>query len=145
MNIKKLSTLLVVLTLTIAASAQSKIYFCDDVSDDGKPIGNSNTKAVIYPEEGGSLYVLYTATQPVKEKELNVKVELKNDKGVYVVVQNTKVETEVGKKWFTFDIIVEKQGDYKITVQTLSKTDLATGTVKVTEVEEEEVVEETEE
>lgn len=138
MNIKKLSTLLVVLTISLAAMAQNKIYFCDDVTETGSPIGHSNAKAIVYPEEGGSLYVLYTANQPVKEKELNVKVELKNAKGVYEVIQNTTVETEMGKKWFTFDIMVEKKGDYKITVQTLSKTDLATANVKVTEAVEEE-------
>ncbi len=139
MNIKKLSTLLAVLTLSLATMAQSKIYFCEEVSETGKPIGVSNTKAIIYPEDGGSLYVLYTATQPIKDKELNVKVELKNAKGVYEVVQNTKVETEVGQKWFTFDIQLDKIGDYKITVQTLAKADLATGTVTATVVVEEEI------
>lgn len=142
MNIQKLSTLLALLTLSLATMAQSKIYFCEEVSETGKPIGVSNTKAIIYPEEGGSLYVMYSTNQAIKDKALNVKVELKNAKGAYEVVQNTKVETEVGQKWFTFDIQLDKKGDYKITVQTLAKADLATGTVKVTEaVEEEETVE----
>lgn len=112
--------------------AQNKIYFCDDASETGAPIGQANTKAIIYPEEGGSLYVLYSTNQAIKDKEFNVKVELKNAKGVFEVVQNTKVETEVGKKWFTFDVQVEKIGDYKITVQTLAKADLASGMVKAT-------------
>lgn len=136
MNIKKFSTLLVVLTLSLAAMAQNKIYFCDDVSEAGAPIGHSDSKAVIYPEEGGSLYVLYTTDKPIKEKQFNVKVELKNAKGVYEVVQNTKVDTEVNKKWFTFDVQLEKVGEYKITVQSLTKVDLATATVKATEIEE---------
>jgi len=137
MNIKKLSTLLVVLTLSLAAMAQSKIYFCDDVTEAGKPVGHSTTKAIIYPEDGGSLYVLYSTDKPIKEKQFNVKVELKNAKGVYEVVENTKVDTEVNQKWFTFDIMLEKIGEYKITVQTLAKVDLATAMVKATEAVEE--------
>lgn len=138
MNIKKFSTLLVVLTLSLAAMAQNKLYFCDDVSEAGAPIGHSTSKAVIYPDEGGYVYALYSNNKkPIKDKELNVKVELKNDKGAYQTVQNVVVEPEVGKTWFTFDLQLPKVGEYKITVQTMAKQDLISETLKATEVEEE--------
>lgn len=121
----KFSVLLVALFTTLALGAQNKVYFVDDVTDAGEPVGHATEWGIPMGEEG-TIYVLYTNNKkPIKEKSLNVKVELKNENGTYDPFEEYTVEPDAAKTWVMFEIPFIMEGEYKITIQTAAKKDLA--------------------
>lgn len=137
MQRKHLSALLVLLFLSLGLSAQNKIYFVEDITDDGKPIGEANLWA-ISPTEGGSIYVLYTNNnKPITDAQFSIKLDRKNDAGTYELYDELTVETDNGKTWLLFSIPFTEIGNYRITLQNAAKKNLAVENLELVFTEEE--------
>jgi hypothetical protein len=125
MQPKHLSALLVLLFLSLGLMAQNKIYFVEDITDDGKPIGEANLWA-ISPTEGGNIYVLYTNNnKPITDDQFSIKLDRKNDLGTYELFDELTVETDKGKTWLLFSLPFTEIGNYRITIQNAAKKNLA--------------------
>jgi len=141
MNRFKISALLVALLFSLPMLAQNKLYFCDDVTEAGEPIGHA-TEWSISPTEGGYIYGLYTNNKkPIKDAQLGIKLERKNDMGAYELFDELTVETEAGKTWIFFELQFTEEGDYRVTMMDASGKNLAIENLTLAYSAESEVIE----
>jgi hypothetical protein len=141
MNRFKISALFAALLFTLPMLAQNKLYFCDDVTDAGEPVGHATAWA-ISPAEGGNIYVLYTNNKkPIKDAQLGIKLEKKNDAGAYELYDELSVETEAGKSWLFFELPFTEEGSYRITMTDAAGKNLAAENLELTYSAEAEVTE----
>jgi hypothetical protein len=118
----KLFCLSVLAMMFINAGAQ-RIYFCDNYTAAGEPIG-ANTK-LSCPAEGGYIYILY------QNGSLNMasnKVYLYVDKlatNDYVPYDVKDLDADQSKNWVVYDYHFVTPGDYRVTVKDPNMKELA--------------------
>jgi hypothetical protein len=121
MRIKVL--LLIVILLNVIILHGQRVYFCDNYTQTGEPIGTQSR--VLCPPEGGYIYVLY---QNGQEKLISGNYFLNIEKLTgesYVPFDVKSVTAETSKNWFVYDYKFLTSGNYKITVKNPSGKETA--------------------
>ncbi|MBN2174031.1 MAG: hypothetical protein JW731_07865 [Bacteroidales bacterium] len=113
---------ILVLFGTIAGFGQ-RIYFCDNYTSSGEPIG-ANTK-VSCPAEGGYIYFLYqNGVNNLTNGNYYINVDkLTGDN--YVPFDVKTVVSDPLKNWFVHDYKFMTAGDYRITVKNSALQEMA--------------------
>lgn len=145
MNLKKLSLLFVLFMAVTVAIAQNKVYFVEDASEAGEPVGAADVWA-ISTTEGGAINVLYTNNKKViTDAQLVVSIEKKNDAGAYEEFEEYVVDIEEKKSWVLFGLNFMSTGNYRVIIKNAAKKNLAVGNLELVAAEEEAVVDEIDE
>lgn len=130
---KKTLLSLLALVFALSAIAQNKVYFVDDATETGEPIGHATTWAVP-PGEKALVNVLYTNNKKIiTDKQLLMKVEKKNDMGLYELAEEFVVDTDEGQSWAFFAAEFPSLGSFKVTIQSAAQKDLAVEYIELIE------------
>lgn len=137
MNLKKLSLCIALFMAVAVAVAQNKVYFVEDVSEAGEPVGAADVWA-ISAAEGGLINVLYTNNnKTITDAQLTVAVEKKNDAGAFDAFEEYTVEIEEKKSWVLFTLNFTETGNFRIIIKNTAKKNLAVGNLELVFAEEE--------
>jgi hypothetical protein len=119
---KKLVSLAVVLFVFAISAYTQRIYFCDNYTVAGEPIG-ANTK-VSCPEEGGYIYILYqNGSSNLQSGNYYIHVD-KLSGETYVPFDVKTVVSDPLKNWFVYDYKFLTAGDYRVTVKNPSQSEM---------------------
>lgn len=110
------------LAISLGASAQ-KIYFCENYTNDGDPIGSGSVWNI--STDGGMVYVLYqNGTMSINQDKLYLYIDkLAND--AYVSLDVKSLTPDKTKTWYVYDCPFYSKGDYKITIKDANYKELA--------------------
>jgi hypothetical protein len=128
---KKLTLLSLILFVfgTVRLGAQN-LYFCDNFTDAGEPMGTTNAKT--FESKGGYVYLLYDNGKNIKNKVLliNVAIQKNNEYTPF----DTKVFDNIdhSKTWAVYDYNFSQAGNFKVTILDGEKKELAKGFITVT-------------
>ncbi len=113
---------LIFLLISINAKAQ-KIYFCEDYTTDGDPIGAGAVWNI--KPEGGLVYVLYqNGSTKINQDKLYLYIDkLTDSKYTYVDVKT--LTPDKTKTWYVYDCAFYDKGDYRITIKDAQYKELA--------------------
>jgi hypothetical protein len=116
-----LLTLIFIFLVTLYGTGQ-RIYFCDNYTQNGEPIG-PNTK-VSCPPEGGYIYFLYqNGTANLSAGTYYIHVDkLAGDS--YVPFDVKTIASDPSKNWFVYDYKFMTAGDYRITVKNPAQAEM---------------------
>jgi hypothetical protein len=120
MRIKVL--LLIVILLNVIILQGQRVYFCDNYTQTGEPIGTQSR--VLCPPEGGYIYILF---QNGQEKLMSGNYFLNIEKlsgESYVPFDVKSVTAETTKNWFVYDYQFLTSGNYKVTVKNPSANEV---------------------
>jgi hypothetical protein len=128
----KLSLFAVVALLFGATGLKAQnLYFCDNFTDGGEPMGTTNSK--VFERGGGYVYFLYdNGKKNIKSKVLliSIAVQKNNDYSSY----DTKVIEEINhsKNWTVYDYKFTEPGNYRVSILDGEKRELAKGFITIT-------------
>lgn len=125
-----LITVVALLLATTGLRAQN-LYFCDNFTDAGEPMGTTNSK--VFDSKGGYVYFLYdNGKKNIKNKVLliSISVQKNNDYSSY----DTKVFESINhdKNWAVYDYNFTEPGNYRVSILDGEKRELAKGFITVT-------------
>jgi hypothetical protein len=129
---KKLSLFTVISFLLLGTGLKAQnLYFCDNFTDAGEPMGITNSK--VFDSRGGYVYFLYdNGKKNIKSKVLliSIAVQKNNDYSSY----DTKVFDNVNhdKNWAVYDYNFTEPGNYRVSILDGEKKELAKGFITVT-------------
>lgn len=108
--------------ITISSYAQ-KIYFCENYTIDGDPIGASSVWNI--SADGSMVYILYqNGSTAINQDKLYLCIDkLSND--AYVSMDVKTLTPEKTKTWYVYDCTFYSKGDYKITIKDANYKELA--------------------
>ncbi|MCB0806394.1 MAG: hypothetical protein KDC05_11395 [Bacteroidales bacterium] len=126
---KKITVLLLVFILAGSVLMAQRIYFCDNYTQNGEPIG-PNTR-VSCPAEGGYIYILYqNGGINLSSGDYLVSVD-KLSGNSYVPFDVVSIKGDLSKNWFVYDYKFMTAGDYRITVKNPLMKEMVTDYLKL--------------
>jgi len=132
MKPSRVSVLIIGLFISLAATAQNKIYFVEDITENGEPVGHSNTWAIDPASASSSIYMLYTHNKKViPDEQLTVKVQVQGDEGKYMDFSEDLYNIEKGSTYVLFELPFSEAGNYRVTVIDSKKKNLAVENIEI--------------
>lgn len=121
-NLFKTFTIALFFAISLSSTAQ-KIYFCENYTSDGEPIGSGNVWNI--NPDGGMVYILYqNGTTAINQDNLYLYIDkLSNDS--YVPMDVKTLTPDKYKTWYVYDCAFYSKGDYKITIKDANYKELA--------------------
>ncbi len=107
--------LLFILSIALSAGYSQRIYFCENYTQSGEPIGPSNK--VSSPAEGGFIYVLYqNGSSNITADKLLLYVD-KLATTDYVPFDVKEMVVDKTKNWAVYDYQFASVGDYRFVIK----------------------------
>ncbi|MBW8049613.1 MAG: caspase family protein [Cytophagales bacterium] len=105
--------LILVLSLTFLPAFSQKVYFCSNYTEEGEPIGKSNTWTI--KPTGGYVYILYNnGSDNIITSKLSLSInKLSGTK--YDQYDTRSITLESKKNWALYDYQFTEAGEYRIT------------------------------
>lgn len=131
--LRKLLFILSAVALSTTAIAQKRIYFCEDYTPQGEPIGTSSIWSI--KPTGGNVYMLYK-NDGVNISTSTVYVYIDKLSGTdYKEFDTKSLVPDKYKSWVIYDYTFKDAGEYKVTFKDAAAKALATEyvTIKVKE------------
>jgi hypothetical protein len=117
-----LATAVLFLAISSGVSAQ-KIYFCENYTNDGDPIGSGSVWNI--SPDGGKVYVLYqNGATSINQDKLYLYIDKLAD-DAYVSMDVKTLTPDKTKSWYVYDCTFYSKGDYKITIKDANYKELA--------------------
>lgn len=111
------------LMLMAAGLSAQRIYFCDNYTSSGEPIG-ANTK-LSCPPEGGYVYILLnTGSSNIPTDKVYIYVD-KLTTTDYVPFDVKDLSADITKNWVVYDYKFVSTGDYRVTIKDANMKELA--------------------
>lgn len=121
----RIGIFIISLFVALAVNAQNKIYFIEDVTETGEPVGHSNTWAINAGEES-DIYMLYTHNKKViPDTQLTVKIQILGDGGKYNDYSEDIYNIEKGSTYVIFQVPFADAGNFRVMVIDSKKKNLA--------------------
>ena len=130
---KKILLLLVAIVVSATIYAQKRIYFCDDYTQAGEPVGTSNVWSI--KPTGGNVYMLYKNDGVnITTSSIYVYIDKLTGSDYKEFATKTLVPDKY-KSWVIYDFKFTEAGEYKVSFLDASSNPLATeyATIKVKE------------
>jgi hypothetical protein len=111
-----------ILLLNISLLSAQRIYFCDDYTSSGDPVG-VHTKMTL-PAAGGFVYVLYqNGPGNLDNGDYYLYID-KLSGNNYTPFDVKTITTDPSKKWFVYDCQFLTAGDYRLTVKNPNQVEM---------------------
>jgi hypothetical protein len=132
MKLTRIGSFLVALFITLAVNAQNKIYFIEDVTENGEPVGHSNTWAIDPAAGSSTIYMLYTHNKKViPDSQLTVKIQVLGDDSKYADYSEDIYNIEKGSTYVIFELPFSEAGNYRVTIVDGKKKNLAVESLEI--------------
>jgi hypothetical protein len=131
----KKAVLLSILSMIILAGYSQRIYFCENYTTSGEPIGPSTKLSS--PAEGGYIYVLYqNGSANITADKLYIYVD-KLATSDYVPFDVQEMTVDKTKNWAVYDYNFKTVGDYRVVVKDQNLKELSKEYIQLVPKEEE--------
>lgn len=130
---RKAAIILFIFVAGITYATAQRIYFCDNYTQSGEPIGSNTLRSC--PPEGGFVYILFqNGADLIREDRLYLSVDkLSGDN--YIPFDVKEVYPDKSKSWLVYDYNFINTGDYRVTVKNAQSKELAKDFIKLVPVE----------